>query len=328
MTTPTGQISFSQIQAEFGPNVGSQQSLGAYRVNQTVGDRNWRLDDNVPLPGQSISFSQLKGKTLNVVVDYPVEETRVNSGTKFDNSATVIGGFKSIPSRSNDSQTKKVYHLVRAILGATDSSSAVAFRTGSWDNSTLLLRYIINGSGKVYGRGGIPNGGSGSPAFGIDRSCEVVVESGGAIRGGGGAGGKGGDYSFGSFNFSCSQSGGSGGTGAGYNNQDGADAGNEPPGNDCRGSGSRCGGQNGSGGSAAGYGGDGGDWGASGQNGCNATSTGPITGFPLFESESLGSGSSAGSGGAAIIRGDSGYSVSLTNNGTISGSTSAVGGFV
>lgn len=324
MTTPSGQLKFSDIQTEFGPNVGSQHNLGQYRVNQTVGDRSWRLDDNVPIPGQEIRFSDLLGKTLNCVVDYASEETRVSSGTKFDNSATVIGGFKAIPSRSNNTQTKKVYHLIRNILGATDSNTAVALRTNTWDASTLLLRYIITANGDLYGRGGVGNSDAGSPAFGVEQSCQLNVESGGSVRGGGGAGGRGGDYSFGSFNFSRSQSGGTGGTGRGYNNQDGGDAGGEPPGNDCRGSGNNC---NGGGGIGAGWGGNGGDWASSGNNGCNAASTGPITGFPLFESETLGNGTSSGAGGAAIIRSSSGLTVTITNNGTISGDQNAVGSF-
>lgn len=325
MTTPAGQLKFSDIQTEFGPNVGSQHNLGQYRVNQTVGDRSWRLDDNVPVPGQEIRFSDLLGKTLNCVVDYGSEETRVSSGTKFDNSATVIGGFKSIPSRSNNTQTKKVYHLIRNILGATDSDTAVALRTNTWDASTLLLRYIITANGDLYGRGGIPNSGNGSPAFGVEQSCQLNVESGGSVRGGGGAGGKGGDYSFGSFNFSYSASGGTGGTGRGYNNQDGADPGGAPTGN-IRGGGNNCN-PGGGGGSDAGYGGNGGDWATNGNNGCNAGSTGPITGFPLFESETLGSGTSGGAGGAAIIRSNSGLTVTITNNGTISGDQNTVGAF-
>jgi len=325
MTTPSGQLKFSDIQTEFGPNVGSQHNLGQYRVNQTVGDRTWRLDDNVPIPGQEIKFSDLLGKTLNCVVDYPNEETRVSSGTKFDSSATVIGGFKSIPSRVDNTQTKKVYHLVRNILGATDEATAVALRTNTWDASTLLLRYIITASGNLYGRGGIPNGGNGSPAFGVEQSCQLNVESGGSVRGGGGAGGRGGDYSFGSFNYSCSASGGTGGTGRGYNNQDGADAGDGPS-VFCRAAGSNCN-PGGGGGSGAGFGGNGGDWATNGNNGCNAQSTGPITGFPLFESETLQNGSSGGSGGAAIIKTSSGLTVTVTNNGTISGDQSAVGSF-
>ena len=337
MTTPTGQISFSEIIAEFGPSDPvsghpNQSNFGDYRVNQTVGDRNWLLDDGVPTPGNSISFSQLKGKSLNCVVDYSTEEVTVNSGSKFDSSAVVIGGFKSIPSRSDNSQTKKVYHLVRNKLGST-TNGAVAFRTSTWDSNTLLLRYIVNGSGKLYGKGGDPNGGSGSPAFGVDRSCEMIIESGGEVRGGGGAGGRGGNYSFSSFNYSCSANGGTGGHGRGYDWQTQSLSGSTGvggPGGRCNGS--ACGNCDTDGtsspqsGGGAGGGGTGGDWGSPGCGGCNAGSTGPITGFPLFESESIGGGSGGGSAGAAIIRA-SGTTISLTNNGTTSGDTNAVGSF-
>lgn len=347
MTTPTGQISFSQIIAEFGPSdpviaSPSQSSLGDYRVNQTVGDRNWLLDDGVPTPGNPISFNQLKGKTLNCVVDYSSVETRVNSGSKFDSSATVIGGFKAIPSRSNNSQTKKVYHLVRSTLGATDSESAVALRTSTWDNSTLLLRYIINSTGRLYGRGGVPNGGAGSPAFGIDNSCQIVVESGGEIRGGGGAGGQGGGYSFDSPTiigaFECEGYGGVGGPGRGYENQTGSLSGGYATGtngrctsdtlcNNCDGTGS---GSSPNGGGAGG-GGSGGEWATRGCDGCDAGSTGPNC-FDLLigqicENEDMYDGTAGGPGGPAIIR-VSGTSISLTNNGAISGSTDVVGSFV
>lgn len=67
MTTPTGQISFTDILTEFG--LPSGKNLGAYRVSQTIGDRAWPLDTGVPTSG-TIRFSDLRGKTCNVVVDY------------------------------------------------------------------------------------------------------------------------------------------------------------------------------------------------------------------------------------------------------------------
>lgn len=83
MTTPAApnSISFSQIAAEFGypPN----KNLGAYRVDQLIGDRTWPLDDNVPRSG-TIKFSDLRGKTLNVIVDYSGGET-TTAGTAKDN---------------------------------------------------------------------------------------------------------------------------------------------------------------------------------------------------------------------------------------------------
>lgn len=67
MTTPSGQIKFSDIAAEFGTPPG--KNLGAYRLSQSVAGRNWPLDDGVPTSGP-IKFSDLRNKTLNVVVDY------------------------------------------------------------------------------------------------------------------------------------------------------------------------------------------------------------------------------------------------------------------
>lgn len=67
MTTPTGTIKFSDITSEFGTPSG--KNLGAFRINQSIGDRSWPLDNGVPTSG-TIKFSDLRGKTCNVVVDY------------------------------------------------------------------------------------------------------------------------------------------------------------------------------------------------------------------------------------------------------------------
>lgn len=67
MTTPTGTIKFSDITSEFGTPGG--KNLGAFRVNQSIGGRSWTLDAGVPTSG-TIRFSDLRGKTCNVVVDY------------------------------------------------------------------------------------------------------------------------------------------------------------------------------------------------------------------------------------------------------------------
>lgn len=329
MTTPSGTIKFSDIEAEFGQN--PVRKLGSYRVSQLVGDRNWPLDAGVPQSG-TIRFSDLRNKTLNVVVDYPTESTRVSSGTTYDSSGVVIGGFKSLPARSNSLQTKKVNHLIRTKIGVAgnQSSTDVALRTNTW-SSTTILNYIVTPNGKIYGRGGIGGNGvgqNGSPALGVEQNCSVIIESQGELRGGGGGGGQGGDYSFnqpgflGIGGFACSASGGAGGTGRGYNNQSGSLIGSG--GGNCRGGQgtcSNCIGQ--ASGSGAGAGGTAGDWGSNACPGCNAGSSGPIG----DESESIGSGRGGGLGGAAIIKTSSSISVSVSNNGTISGSQTAIGTF-
>ena len=52
MTLPnSGSLSFTQITNEFG----NRGSLGSYRVNQDIGERNWPLDEGFPTSG-SVSF--------------------------------------------------------------------------------------------------------------------------------------------------------------------------------------------------------------------------------------------------------------------------------
>ena len=71
MTTPTGAIKFSDITAEFGTPTG--KNLGAYRISQTIDGDTYPLDAGVPtsvaVGNSAISFGQLRGKTLNVIVD-------------------------------------------------------------------------------------------------------------------------------------------------------------------------------------------------------------------------------------------------------------------
>ena len=123
MTTPSGQISFTDIGNEFGfsPN----NNLGSYRVNQVVGDRGWSLDDGVAIPGQTISFGQLRGKTLNIIVDYAgiTPDYNLRSSNVYDSSGVVIGGLKSRPA-STSSDTKKVRHLIRKQIGGIKTPSS------------------------------------------------------------------------------------------------------------------------------------------------------------------------------------------------------------
>ena len=210
MTTPTGQISFSQIAAEFG--YPTNKNIGAYRVDQTIGDRNWTLDTGVPTSG-TIKFSDLRGKTCNVVVDYPQVvgenyESNVYATTKYTSNGVVVGGFKSIPPISSTTETKKVYHLIRKTIGGS-SADGVALRTGTWNSSAVTLNFIITSSGEIIGKGGTggeyggaggygsgynsaqarQTGGDGSPAFYSTYPCSIVIESSGRIQAGGGGGG-------------------------------------------------------------------------------------------------------------------------------------------
>lgn len=123
MTTPAApnSISMSQIIAEFGANSPSngfpnQTKLGSYRISQRIAGRDWTLDEGIPSSG-SISFSQLRAKTLNVVVDYGGStEYGVNSQGRYDSEGVVVGGFRARPA-SNAASTKKVYHIIRKSIG-------------------------------------------------------------------------------------------------------------------------------------------------------------------------------------------------------------------
>ena len=90
MTTPSsGSISFQDLIDEFDNPGGGTENLGDFRVSQNVHGDNFAIDEGVPQTG-SISFDQLRNKSLNVVVN-------VTSGTTLNirfnsNNVVVIGG--------------------------------------------------------------------------------------------------------------------------------------------------------------------------------------------------------------------------------------------
>jgi hypothetical protein len=152
MPTPTGTISFSNIESEFGRN--GSKSLGAYRVSQSAGlYSNLPLDTGVPQSG-SISFSQLRGKRLNIVVDISgAREDRVNIRSKYNVNAgvTVIGGFTSKPA---DPSQKRILVSVNKTIGSSSASrNHVALRTGTWGTSATL-QVLLGPSARIIGSGG------------------------------------------------------------------------------------------------------------------------------------------------------------------------------
>lgn len=314
MTTPTGTIRMSQIISEFGPNnttnaLPNRTRLGSYRVNQSIGGINWPLDNNVPTSGP-ISFSQLRGKTANVVIDYPpgATEFSVNSRNKYSSAGSVVGGFRGVP---GSTETKKVYHVVRKVLGG-------GFDSGNWDTNTITLQYLING-GQIYGAGGNGGaggdgsgngspGGGGSPAFIIRYPCDVVNS--GYIQGGfGGGGGGGGAFDDPDKNPNDPvNNGGGGGGGAGIPAGAGGRGG-------CCGAGGGSPGSPGSPGSTF-SGGGGGGGGNTRQAGSSRGGPGGNGGPGASDGSSgsgnrgAGSGGSAGGNGAAIVRAGGGLNYS------------------
>ncbi len=318
MTVPAAPnyVSFSQIATEFGNT--ANKNLGGYRVLQSIAGRDWNLDDGIPSSG-TIKFSDFRGKTCNVVVDYSGGET-TSVGTAVDNyssSGVVVGGLKSLPSSS---ETKKVYHIIRRKIGN-------GLNSGSWDGNTVLLQFIITGSGEIYGNGGNggqganldDNGDPGQPgghALMVSYNSTVVVEQGGILAGGGGGGGGGGYQYNGGPDARGAGQGGGGGAGypAGSGGAGGFISNGGRNGNVCQGNrGSdgtlTSGGAGGpvtcnlTGGNNGGRGGDGGNLGQSGSSG---------------ENKSNGTGGAGGSAGNAVYH--PGYSLSLSNSGIVYGS--------
>jgi hypothetical protein len=234
MTTPTGAIKFSDIAAEFGTPPG--KNLGAYRTSQTIDGDVYPLDTGVPSSSSSaISFGQLRGKTLNVIVD---------TGTGADISDGLIltdktkntwysVGYQNL-SNLNLSQIgpKKYYFYIRKSIGDSSKTGNSAL-SGSWPSGSSLNVFITNnsyvqgfggagGDGALYGNASGPfnwsgtNGGNGGNAFGFSYSANVTIKSGGVFCGFGGGGGGGYTYSnpdTGPFDPTAGGGGGGGGQG-------------------------------------------------------------------------------------------------------------------
>ena len=326
----SGQITFGNISNEFGLPPG--KNLGAYRVSENHGSlSSLPLDNTIPQSGE-IRFSDFYSRRLNVVVDCYSggTETRANARSKYNgNQVNVVGGFRGKP--SNPSGIKVIVNVNKSFQSQKDNNqNVVALRTGEY-GSNCLLRVDIGGSGYIGGaggNGGNGNSGGGSPGqngnsgLGIDHESSdgtTVISNSGTISAGfGGGGGGGGAYDY-DKNSSRSAGGGGGGGGAGFPAGSGGSAtgsGGGGGGNGGLNSGGAGGpGRNNDGEAVAGAGGNG------GSNAGGPGAGGEGNGGEGSESQ----GGSAGGNGAAIRRESGGITISVVNNGTIRGSTSATG---
>ena len=332
MTTPTGSISAQDIKNEFG-EVNGTVPLGSYRVSQTKGALTLAIGDGVPTSG-TISYDNMRGKRLNIVVDYYSGGTisrqdngdaLVNAKTKYNNNdgVHVIGGLKSKP--SNTSAHRVRIHVNKSIGGKKGNDQFCALRTGSWDGGTSVI-VDVGSSGKIYGAGGDGGeggndldagnpGNSGTAALGIDYNGTTVnVASGGLIRcgfGGGGGGGCGRQSDKGSDRRA---GGGGGGGGQGFPGGAGGDRGR-----------THVDGGDGSAGDIN----EAGEGGGGGNNGNEAFGASGGEGGSLGEAADAGGGAQhgAGAGGAQgkAIRKGSGVSFTLNNSGTVQGGTDGSG---
>ena len=319
----SGQISFSQIENEFGQN--GERSLGDYRTSQSVGElSNLPLDTGIPTSGE-IKFSDFYSKRLNIVVDMHSGGDEFRKSAKNDkwnnNNLTVIGGFRS----KKEDGSKIIVHVNKKFGSDKSSVTNCAVRTGSW-NSSSTIQVDIGGEGQILGAGGDGGqggvclgtgspGGTGTSGLGIDHNGVTVnVLSGGIIRAGFGGGGGGGGGRQTDKGSDRRASGGGGGGGAGFPAGNGGQ-----PGNGCA---------NGSSGSS-GNETTAGDGGGGGNNGNQAYGATGGEGGQFGEAANSGGSSQAGGGSGggdgAAIRRVSGFSVTINNSGTIQGDQNATG---
>ena len=319
----SGQISFSQIENEFGQN--GERSLGDYRTSQSVGElSNLPLDTGIPTSGE-IKFSDFYSKRLNIVVDMHSGGDEFRKSAKGDkwnnNNLTVIGGFRS----KKEDGSKIIIHVNKKFGSDKSSVNNCAVRTGSWNSSSSII-VDVGGEGQILGAGGDGGqggvclgtgspGGSGTSGLGVDHNGVTVnVLSGGIIRAGFGGGGGGGGGRQTDKGSDRRASGGGGGGGAGFPAGNGGQ-----PGNGCA---------NGSSGSS-GNETTAGDGGGGGNNGNQAYGAGGGEGGQFGEAANGGgsaqAGGGSGGGDGAAIRRVSGFSVTINNNGTIQGDQNATG---
>ena len=342
MTLPSsGQLSLGDIANEFGFTDGSSTKLGDYRT--TNGQGNFPVSfgalqfnsidaqsgGSVPTSGQ-IKISDFRSTRLQQVVNFYgsgkggnrlVAKDRYNANGSGD--VNVVGNYKTRP--NNSSGTKVHIHVNQTIGSEKTRIEHCALRTGSWDSSTTL-QVDVGGSGRIGGAGGDGGkgstnsgsgfaGGTGTSGLGVQYNpTQVNVASGGVITAGfGGGGGGGGAYDY-DKNSSRTASGGGGGGGAGIpagsGGAEGSGGTEGGPGNAGSVSEGGSGGNGGNnageavagGGGTGGEGSDSADAGGTGQGGEGSTSSGGPAGLP----------------GAAIRR-NSGFTVNVTNNGSING---------
>ena len=343
MTLPSsGQLSLGDIANEFGFTDGSSTKLGDYRT--TNGQGNFPVSfgalqfnsidaqsgGSVPTSGQ-IKISDFRSTRLQQVVNFYgsgkggsrlVAKDRYNANSSGD--VNVVGNYRTRP--NNSSGTKVHIHVNQQIGSEKTRVEHCALRTGSWDSSTTL-QVDVGGSGRIGGAGGDGGrgsdgpgaavaGGSGTSGLGIQYSPTTVnVASGGVITAGfGGGGGGGGAYDT-DKEATRTSSGGGGGGGAGIPAGDGGGGGinanlNGQPGNagTISEGGAGGSGRNNDGEAISGAGGAGGE--ATQAAGTGVTGTGG--------EGSTYQGAAGGSAGAAIRR-NTGFTVNVTNNGSING---------
>ena len=159
MTTPSGTISFQDLKDEFGNPGGGTDNLGDFRVSQNVHGDNFALDEGVPQSG-SISFDNLRNKSLNVVVNVTGGTTLNAKSIYNSNNVVVIGGGTD----KKQAGSRIIIHVrgtIQSVRGNGGNATTPALDTGSWGQArTVDIRVGPGGNfGAIRGGGG--NGGKG-----------------------------------------------------------------------------------------------------------------------------------------------------------------------
>ena len=275
--------------------------------------------------GRVVSATYATGQTITYAYDDAGNRTQMvqgsGGGSGFNQTIPVTGtapvNLRTLANNAgyNGAQNATIVFQVNSgvtISGAAGGTGGIAIDTGTWPSgyTTILSLHVTNGGAVRGGGGGGGAGGgssqSGSPggAGGDALYCRVpmavTVDPSGYIQAGGGGGGGGG-----LTNGSSGSNYGGGGGGGGFPNGSGGSGGSGSMiiAGQNGGAGSISGGgPGGTTSSGSGYGGDGGDSGSSGGNGGSSGSN---------------AGGSGGAAGYAIRK--NGNSVTVTNNGTITG---------
>jgi len=159
MTTPSGTISFLDLIDEFGNPGAGTSNLGDFRVSQNVNGDNFALDEGVPQTG-SISFDNLRNKSLNVVVNVTAGTTLNAKSIYNNNNVVVIGGGRN----KKQGGSRIIIHVtgtIQSVRGDGGNSQTPALDTGTWGEArTVDVRVGPGGNfGAIRGGGG--NGGKG-----------------------------------------------------------------------------------------------------------------------------------------------------------------------
>lgn len=174
MTTPSGQISLSDIQTEFGGSnpIGiNEYYAGAGYVASGI--------SGIPLNGQ-ISFNDLRSKSNTKIVTAPSSTILYN-----------VDVYQALVDNGWDRNVPAVYTIPdTTYITSTTTASAALRIAGTYPNGITIVN-----NGYILGRGGDgggSGGGGGAPGgTAIYTATTVTINNTGTIAGGGGGGGAG-----------------------------------------------------------------------------------------------------------------------------------------